>query len=306
MKILVTGGAGFIGSHLVDKLLANGDDVVVIDNLTSGKKSNVDPRVRIYEMDIRAPDLKDLMTKEKPRLVYHLAAQTTVSKSVVDPVMDNQINVSGSLNVITSCVEAGVEKLVYASSSAAYGHPDNLPVTETHIARPLSPYGVSKHTVEHYLEIYHKLFDLSYTILRYANVYGPRQNPAGEGGVVAIFADRMLNDKNPVIFGDGSKTRDYIYVSDIVAANLLAAKQESCDVFNIGTGRKTSDDTIFDLLARSCRYQGIKGYAPERLGDIKHMYLDCTKAQHHLKWLPETSLETGIDLTVAYYSGTSA
>jgi UDP-glucose 4-epimerase len=301
MRILITGGAGFIGSHLVDALVEAGEDVVVVDNLASGRSNQVNPRARFYDMDICDQKLKEVFEKERPEVVFHLAAQTTVSRSVADPVHDNRVNVAGSLNVIANSASAGVRKIVYASSSACYGTPAYLPVDEDHPARPLSPYGVSKHSVEHYLEIYDDLYGLSYTALRFANVYGPRQNPHGEGGVVAIFAGKMLSGQHPVIYGNGCKTRDYVYVSDVVAANLAAMRYEPSDVFNIGTGRETTDNEVYALLSQACGYRDARAYAPERPGDIPHMFLDNAKACRELKWSPSFSLEAGIGLAVAYY-----
>lgn len=301
MKALVTGGAGFIGSHLVDALINEGNEIIVVDNLTSGKQQHLNPKAKFYGLDIRDPNLREIMISEQPRVVFHLAAQTSVSRSVTDPGLDAQINIIGGLNIVTSCIDAQVEKLVYASSSAIYGHPENLPVEENHPIRPLSPYGISKYALEKYLCALSALSGLSYVTLRFANVYGPRQNPLGEGGVMAIFADKMLSGKKPVIFGDGTKTRDYIYVSDVVAAVLAASQFKFNDTFNIGTGVETCDNDVFNLLGKACDYTDNTEYVPDRPGDIRHLYLDCTKAHQLLNWESQVSLHEGIAQTVEYY-----
>jgi UDP-glucose 4-epimerase len=302
MKVLVTGGAGFIGSHLVDRLIERGDTVVVVDSLASGQSFHLNPAAILYETSICAPELEEVFEHERPQVVFHLAAQTSVHKSVMDPGYDAKTNILGSLNVISNCVSAGVKKIVYASSSAIYGQPEYLPVDERHRVCPLSPYGVSKSTVEPYLGVYKQLFGLSYTILRFANVYGPRQNPSGEGGVIAIFADQMLSGVSPVIYGDGNKTRDYVYVDDVTNAIMLGAEYLKSDVFNIGTGIETRDDTVYEILSRACHCGEPQTHAPDRPGDIKHMYLDCSKAKCLLNWVSKTSLDEGIKTTVAYYS----
>jgi UDP-glucose 4-epimerase len=302
MKVLVTGGAGFIGSHLVDRLIERGDTVVVVDSLVSGQRCHLNPAAISYEISVCTPELREVFEHEKPQIVFHLAAQTSVHKSVMDPGFDGNINILGSLNVISNCVSVGVQKIVYASSSAIYGQPEYLPVDERHRICPLSPYGVSKSTVEPYLGVYKQLFGLSYTILRFANVYGPRQNPSGEGGVVAIFADKMLSGVGPVIYGDGNKTRDYVYVDDVTNAIMLGASYPQSDVFNIGTGIATCDDTLYKILSRVCHFGEPQIHAADRPGDIKHMYLDCSKARRLLNWVSQISLDEGINSTVAYYS----
>ncbi len=303
MKTLVTGGAGFIGSHLVDALINSGESVVIVDNLASCGKGHINPGAKFYNASICDQQFQDIMEDEKPELVYHLAAQTSVGKSVTDPVFDAQVNILGSLNVISGCLKTKVNKLVFASSSATYGHPKYLPVDEDHPANPLAPYGVSKHTVEHYLLVHHHLHGLPYTALRFANVYGPRQNPLGEGGVIAIFTKKMLSGSKPTIFGDGSKTRDYVYVSDVISAILAAGRYNSSDVFNIGTGIETNDLTVFKSISRACGYDSGYELATDRPGDIKHLYLNCLKANNLLNWSPQISLEDGISHTVAYQKG---
>ncbi len=301
MKVLVTGGAGFIGSHLVDGLIQAGDQVVVVDDLSSGSLRNLNRSAKFYQMDIGSPELKDLFEIEKPESVVHLAAQISVTKSVQDPLSDARVNILGSLNLISNCVNHKIAKLVYASSCAIYGPPQNWPLDENHEINPLSPYGVSKHTVEHYLATCYHLNGLAYVVLRYANVYGPRQNPFGEGGVVAIFSQQMLSGEQPTIFGRGDKTRDYIYVSDVVRANMLALKSKVTGIFNVGTGLETPDQAIFDLVKNECRYQGQPAYAPERPGEIKRIFLSFQKAEKDLNWKPQVNLKDGIALAVAFY-----
>jgi UDP-glucose 4-epimerase len=301
MKVLVTGGAGFIGSHVVDVLIQAGDQVVVVDNLSSGSIGNIHESAKFYQMDLGAPELKDLFETEKPDSVIHLAAQISVTRSVQDPMTDARVNILGSLNLISNCINYKISKLVYASSCALYGQPQYFPLDENHPVNPLSPYGVSKHTVEHYLATRYYLNGLSYVVLRYANVYGPRQNPFGEGGVVAIFSQKMLSGEQPTIFGQGDKTRDYVYVSDVVRANILALKSGITGIYNISTGLETPDQTIFDLVKNECHYQGQPVYAAERPGEIKRIFLSFQNAERALHWQPQVTLKNGISTTVAYY-----
>jgi UDP-glucose 4-epimerase len=301
MKLLVTGGAGFIGSHIVDALVKRGDDVVVVDDLSTGFEHNVNAAARLCRLSICDTSLMSVFEQERPQVVIHLAAQTSVMRSIADPTYDASVNILGSINIIASCVGSGVRRVVYASSCALYGTPEYLPVDEEHPVKPLSPYGVSKHTVEHYLLQAHALHRLSFAALRYANVYGPRQNTRGEGGVVAIFAGKMLGAEQPTIYGQGDKTRDYIYVDDIVSANIMAAASDVPGVFNIGTGEETLDQTVFDLVSRACGYGGPPLYAAERPGEIKRMCIDNSLAVKTLYWSPHVRVGEGIAATVAYY-----
>ncbi len=302
MKILVTGGAGFIGSNLVDALVGLGYDVVVVDNLSTGLKKNLNPKARFYEIDIRAKKLSEVFEREKPDIVDHHAAQIDVRKSGEDPIADAEANILGSLNVITNCLRFGVKKVVYASTGGAiYGDPQYLPADENHPINPISQYGVSKHTVEHYLHLYSVVNGLNYVILRYSNVYGQRQNPYGEAGVVAIFAIQMLTGKQPTIFGPGDKTRDYTHVSDIVAANIIALEHRGNAICNIGTGIETSDQEIFDTLAGVLGYKGKPIYAPVRKGEVYRIALNCGKARKELGWSPKLSLREGIAQAAEYY-----
>ena len=302
MKILVTGGAGFIGSNLVDALVGLNHDVVIVDNLSSGSRRNLNPKARFYEIDIRDRKLSEVFEREKPDIVDHHAAQIDVRKSGEDPVADAEANILGSLNLITNCVRSGVKRVVYASTGGAiYGDPQYLPADENHPINPISQYGVSKHTVEHYLHLYSIIHGLEYMALRYSNVYGPRQNPYGEAGVVAIFAIQMLTGKQPTIFGPGDKTRDYAHVSDIVQANVTALTKGKNAIYNIGTGVETSDQEIFDTLAGVLGYKGKPIYAPVRKGEVYRISLDCSKARKELGWSPKLSLKEGIAQTAEYY-----
>ncbi len=302
MKVLVTGGAGFIGSHIVDALIEQKHQVVVVDNLITGFLENITPEAKYYKMSVGDAELASVFEQEKPDIVNHQAAQMVIARSVAEPVYDAQENILGSLNVILNCVRSGVKRIIYASSGGAiYGEPQYLPVDEKHPINPLSQYGISKHTVEHYLYLYGLQYGLNYVVLRYSNVYGPRQNPGGEAGVVAIFAGQMLRGEQPIIFGSGDKTRDYTHVSDVVAANLLAMERGNNTICNIGTGVKTSDREMFDSLAEVLSYSGNPIYAPVRTGEIYHICLDATKAQKELGWQAQLSLEEGLLQTVSYY-----
>ena len=253
-------------------------------------------------MSVGDAELASVFEQEKPDIVNHQAAQMVIARSVAEPVYDAQENILGSLNVILNCVRSGVKRIIYASSGGAiYGEPQYLPVDEKHPINPLSQYGISKHTVEHYLYLYGLQYGLNYVVLRYSNVYGPRQNPGGEAGVVAIFAGQMLRGEQPIIFGSGDKTRDYTHVSDVVAANLLAMERGNNTICNIGTGVKTSDREMFDSLAEVLSYSGNPIYAPVRTGEIYHICLDATKAQKELGWQAQLSLEEGLLQTVSYY-----
>jgi len=302
LKILVTGGAGFIGSHLVDALIERGDEVVVVDNLSTGCRENVNPKTELYELSVGDLGLADIFERERPDIVSHHAAQIDLRRSVAEPLFDAQENILGSLNVIVNAVRYGVRNFIYASSGGAvYGEPQYLPVDENHPINPTSQYGVSKHTVEHYLHSYALQYGLNYVVLRYPNVYGPRQNPLGEAGVVAIFARQMLGGERPTIFGSGDKTRDYTHVSDVVSANLLAMEQGKNAICNIGTGVETSDQEIFDALAAALGYDSAPLYTSVRPGEIQRICLDWSKAERELGWRPQLPLKEGIVKTVAHF-----
>jgi len=302
LKILVTGGAGFIGSNVVDALIDLGHEVAVVDNLSTGFRKNINPKARFYQLSIRDNELSEVFEREKPELVNHHAAQIDVRKSADDPIDDAEINILGSLNLLTNCVRSGVKRVVYSSTGGAiYGEAQYIPADENHPVNPISQYGVSKHTVEHYLYLYSTLYEIDYVILRYANVYGPRQNPFGEAGVVAIFATQMLTGQQPTIFGRGDKTRDYVHVSDVVNANMLAIDRGKNVIVNIGTEIETSDQEIFDTLAEVLGYEGSPVYAPVRKGEVYRISLKCSKARQEIGWSPRLSLKEGIAQTAGYY-----
>jgi len=301
MRFLVTGGAGFIGSHLVDRLIEDGHGVAVVDDLSRGKREHVHPKARLHKVDIRSPELARVIAEEKPDVVCHQAAQVDVRRSVADPDFDASVNILGSINLLQCAVKHGVQKVIYASSGgAAYGEPEQMPATEACPVRPLCPYGISKHAVEHYLDLYAQLYGLRYTVLRYANVYGPRQDPHGEAGVVAIFSEQMLAGVTPKIFGDGSKTRDYVHVADIVAANVCAIQAGDGEILNVGLGRQVSDYEVFAAVRDALGARVEPEYAPERKGEVHHICLDSTRLRG-VGWQPTYTFETGIPNAVEYY-----
>jgi UDP-glucose 4-epimerase len=301
MKVLITGGAGFIASHLADAYLARGDEVVVVDNLVHGKRERVSPRAAFYEVDVGSPQLAEVFEVERPDLVSHHAAQMDVRKSVDDPTFDASVNILGGINLLEQCRKFGVNHVTFASTGGAiYGELEQVPAPETHPVRPISPYGASKFSFESYLFLYRYNYGLDYTILRYANVYGPRQDPHGEAGVVAIFGNLMLDGRNPTIYGDGEQVRDYVYVGDVVNANLLCGPHVSGEIFNIGTGVATSVNDLFRLMRDLIGFSHDPHNGPARLGEIAVSALDATKARRQLGWQPTTTLREGLEKTVEY------
>ena len=311
MRALVTGGAGFIGSTLVDRLLAEGHAVDVIDDLSSGSLANLadarsDPNhdFTFHRIDIRSPETTELIARRKPEVVFHLAAQMDVRVSVERPVYDAEINIIGSLNVLEGARQAESRKVVFASSGGTiYGDPDpvELPLRETHPQQPLSPYGVSKKAVGDYLVAYRQLHDLEFTSLALANIYGPRQNPHGEAGVVAIFTGRLLSGEQCTIFGDGSMTRDYTFVDDVVDAFARSIDRGDGLLMNIGTGKETSVRELFDEVAHYVGATAEPLYAPERPGELRRSCLDPGRASIHLGWKPWTTMEVGIGQTAEWF-----
>ncbi len=303
MKTLVTGGAGFIGSTLVDRLLAEGHQVDVIDDLSSGLLANLagaradaGNRLSFHKLDIRAPDVVDLIVRRKPEVVFHLAAQADVRVSVARPAFDTEVNVLGSVNVIEGARAAGASKVVFASSGGTiYGDPApaDLPVRESHPQEPLSPYGVAKKVVTDYLRAYRALHELEYTSLALANVYGPRQDPHGEAGVVAIFAERLLAGERCTIFGDGAQTRDFVFVDDVVDAFVRAIERGGGLLLNIGTGVETSVNELHAAMAGAVGAPAVADYAPARPGELLRSALDPARAGIHLDWKPWTTLDEG-------------
>jgi len=301
-KVLVTGGAGFIGSHLVDKLIEIGHQVVVIDDLSTGKKENLNPKAKFYELDICDSKVSQIFQEEKPEIVFHLAAQIDVRKSVEDPIQNAKVNILGTLNILENCPKISVKKFIFTSSGGAvYGDTDTIPTPETHPENPELPYGTTKLAVEKYLYFYQKTFGLNHTVLRLANVYGPRQSSQGEGGVIAIFCDKMLKDNQPVINGDGKQSRDFIHINDVVEAALLATEKEKSGIYNIGTGEEISINEIFrkikELTNSGC--QEIHGMT--KPGEQKRSCLDFSKAKKELNWQPKYSLEQGLKKTIEWF-----
>ena len=309
MRILVTGGAGFIGSHVVDAYVAAGHHVAIVDNLVSGRRENLNPNATFYEVDIRdAEVLAEVFEAESPDIVNHHAAQIDVGRSVADPLYDADVNILGTLNLLECARDqqgrTGKQVHVISISSAAvYGTPDYLPVDEAHPVRPLSPYGASKAAVEIYLNVYRETHGLKTTILRYANVYGPRQDPHGEAGVVSIFVGKMLEGEAPVINGSGEQTRDFVYVGDCARANVLAAETASAGPgpYNIGTGEETTINQLAALIQEVSGYAGDIRHGPERLGDILRNVSDSSRAREALGWAPTVGLREGLARTVAYF-----
>jgi UDP-glucose 4-epimerase len=309
MRVLVTGGAGFIGSTLVDRLLAEGCDVDAIDDLSTGALANLsDARAQrnrkfsFHRLDVRSPQLADIVAHRKPEVIFHLAAQLDVRVSVAKPLFDAEINVLGSLNVCESALAAGTRKVVFAGSGGTlYGVPESLPVRESHPQRPISPYGVSKKAAGDYLHYYREVRGLEYTELALANVYGPRQDPNGEAGVVAIFAGLMLAGKQPTIFGDGGQTRDYVFVDDVVDAFVRATEKGGGLLMNIGTGVETSVLQLYEAMGRFTGYGEAPNRAPERAGELLRSSLDPGRAAIHLGWKPWTSLDDGLLRTIDWF-----
>jgi UDP-glucose 4-epimerase len=308
--VLVTGGAGFIGSHLCDRLLAEGRRVVAVDDLSTGRIANLSeargygPQFTFHNMDIRLEELGTLFERHRPEVVMHLAAQASVSASVEDPLHDATVNVLGLLNVLECAVSAGVRKVVFAASGGTlYGEQRTLPIRESarRRARPASPYGISKAVALDYLDLYRRRHGLDYTALALANVYGPRQDPHGEAGVVAIFAVRMLAGERPVIYGDGEQTRDFVYIDDTVHAFALAADRGSGQLLNVGTGVETTVNEVYRRLAALTGYRGEPEHAPPRPGDLRRNCLDVSAARRELGWRPWTSLEEGLKATVEWF-----
>jgi UDP-glucose 4-epimerase len=301
MKVLVTGGAGFIGSNIVDGFIEKGYDVVIVDNLSTGKESYLNEKATFYNVDICSQDFLDIVKKEKPDVINHHAAQIDVQTSIKQPVFDAKVNILGTINVLEACRLIEGIKLIYASSAAVYGTPNYLGIDENHPVRPISTYGISKHTPEHYIKTYHDLYKIPYMILRYANVYGKRQVPKGEGGVISILVDCAVKGNTFTIFGDGEQTRDFIYISDVVSANIAATENCKNLIVNISTGVASSLNNTVELFEEIIGFSLDKVYAEERKGDIKHSYLTNDKAKKFLNWAPKVSLQEGLKLTYEYY-----
>ena len=302
MKILVTGGAGFIGSHIVDAYIKAGHSVVVIDDLSMGNLNNLNPAAKFYKLDIRDEKLKEIFHQENFDVVNHHAAQMDVRKSVEDPIFDASVNILGVLNILENCRIYRINKFIFSSTGGAiYGEQEYFPADENHPLNPLSPYGITKLATEKYLYYYKQVFGIHYIILRYANVYGPRQNPHGEAGVVAIFTKKMLDNDQPYINGDGTQTRDYVYVQDVVNANIYALNYNDSDIFNIGTGIETDVNTLFYRLREYTKSNCKELHNPPKKGEQLRSVLSYKKASTKLGWEPKITLEEGLKLTVDYF-----
>lgn len=307
-RCLVTGGAGFIGSHIVDSLFEAGHYVAVLDNLSSGKRKNLPEGIPLYEMSI-LDDLQPVFEKEKPQVVFHQAAQISVSYSVREPEFDASVNIGGTIHLLEACRQHGVEKILYASSGAVYGEPQSLPLKEDDPMLALSPYGISKGVPERYLYYYRHQFGLDFVALRYANVYGPRQDPHGEAGVVSIFTEKLMADEQPIVYGDGEQTRDFVFVKDVARANIMAINAEIdpsvFPAFNVSTNKQTTVNTIYDLIQHNVESKRNRQHGQKRAGDVLHSCLSNEKIKHHFGWEPLTSVEEGISQTVAFFKAQS-
>ena len=328
-KILVTGGAGFIGSHLVDTLIKKGHQVCIIDDLSTGLRKNINTKAKFLKTDIRSRKVNEIFINEKPDIVYHLAGQINLRTSLEDPVFDADVNILGSLNVLENCKKYKIKKIIFSSTGGAlYGEAKTIPTPESFPTNPPSPYGLAKLTIEKYLEVYKRLYDIDYVSLRYANVYGPRQNVLAEAGVIAIFIQNILNNKPCIINGSGRQTRDYVCVDDVVRANLLAFEKNKVGVYNVGTGTETSVNQIFEKLAggmrllrrfsprlrrveagapRNDKWRKMpkniqKKYGPAIKGELQRSALDCKKIKKEFGWKPKIDLDKGLEKTIKWFA----
>jgi UDP-glucose 4-epimerase len=301
MNVLVTGGAGFIGSHIVDLLVEKGCTVSIADNLSTGRSENINPGAKFYNIDVRDPGLKEIVAREKPTAIIHLAAQVDVQCSLQDPHNDAEINILGTVNLLDACAGSGIGKVIYASSAAVYGSPVYMPVDERHPVAPQSPYGLSKYTAEQYLRLYRDMHGISFTVLRFANVYGPRQDATGEGGVVAIFIDKLAKEVKPAIFGDGEQTRDFIYVKDVAAASMAALQRGDGGTYNVSTGKGLTVNYLYQALKALSGSTMEPLYQAPRPGDIIHSTLSNARACVSLDWRPRYILMEGLRETVDFY-----
>ncbi len=309
MKIVVTGGAGFIASHVVDRYLQLGHDVCVVDNLSRGSMTNLDPRATFYQGDILDREfIHDVLAREKPEVVNHHAAQIDVRRAVCEPSFDASVNILGSLNLLEGAVLHKVRRFIFISTAGAiYGEPKKLPVPETHPANPITPYGVSKHAAEHYLDTFSRLYGIASVVLRYGNVYGPRQNPRGEVGVFSLFCEQIMASIQPLIYGNGMKTRDYIYIEDVVRANVAALDKGSGETFNIASGIETTDYQLFCVVRNLLGKSHVEPlFVSKRPGEIDKICLNISKANRLLNWKPTVPLQDGASLTIKYIQEQSA
>jgi len=304
VKVLVTGGAGFIASHIVDAYVERGHEVFILDDLSTGQKPNLNPKATFHQVDIADAKAVKLIEQIKPDLLNHHAAQMDVRHSVADPQFDARVNILGFINLLEACKNAGTKKIIFASSGGAvYGEQETFPAAEDHPTRPASPYGVSKRTGELYLSYYQQAFGMPYIALRYANVYGPRQSNRGEAGVVAIFISLLLAGKIPVINGDGKQTRDYVYVGDVVNANVAALTSPYVGEINIGTGVETEVVTLYELLRQGAGSKLEARHGPAKIGEQRRSCIAAQRAAGIFGWQPQVSLREGLERTIAYYRG---
>lgn len=302
MNILVTGGAGFIASNVADAFINAGHNVVIVDDFSSGKQENVNPKAKVYKLDIQDPAVENIFRDEKIEVMCHHAAQMDVRRSVSDPKFDASVNVLGFLNLMETGRKYDLKKVIFSSTGGAiYGEQDYFPADEQHPNRPLSPYGITKLVTEKYLFFYKEIYGIDHVILRYANIYGPRQNPHGEAGVVAIFTERMLKGEQPTINGEGKQTRDYVFVGDVVQANLLAVKYEGSNIFNIGTGIETDVNQLFHHIKNLTGAMCEEKHAPAKAGEQMRSVISSKKISEMLGWKPTVTLEEGLKRTVDFF-----
>lgn len=300
MRVLVTGGAGFIGSHIVDRAVAEGYEVLIVDDLSRGDVKNINAKAKFIKCDITSPELENVFKNFKPEVVIHHAAQIDVQFSIKNPIYDAKVNVLGTINILECMRKYGAKKIIYPSSAAVYGNPQYLPIDEKHPVQPLSPYGITKYTPEYYYKVYNELYGIKYTIFRYANVYGIRQSSKGEGGVVSIFVDKFKSNEVPVIHGDGEQTRDFVYVKDIARANMLAIEHGDNQIINISNNTKTTINELYNIMSELWCFNKEAVHGPARPGDIEHSYLDNTKAKKVLNWEPTYNVRAGLRETIEY------
>jgi len=302
MTILVTGGAGFIGSNIVDAYIEKGHDVIIVDNMSTGVKEYINPKAKFYQMDICDTNISQVFKESKIDMINHHAAQIDLRKSVEDPKFDINVNIAGSVNLLENARAHGVKKFIFASTGGAiYGEHDYFPADEEHPVRPSAPYGINKNCVEKYLYYYNLVYGLDYVVLRYANVYGPRQNPHGECGVIAIFTDKILGGTQPLINGDGKQTRDYVFVKDVVNANVLAVDANGPVIYNVATTRETDVNYIFDRINYYAGTKFEEKHGPGKLGEQLRSVLSFEKISTELGWKPETDIETGLKITTEFF-----
>lgn len=302
MKILVTGGAGFIASQIADAYILAGHEVYVLDNLSTGFLKNVNPNVNFIKSDISSPSLAELFEKVKFDVVNHHAAQIDVRKSVNDPIFDANTNILGTLNLLQACIKTGVKKFMFASTGGAvYGEQEYFPADEKHPTNPVSPYGITKLSIEKYLYFYKNEYGLKHTILRYANVYGPRQNPFGEAGVVAIFTNKLLRNENPIINGEGKQTRDYVFIEDVVKANLTTLEDEDSDIFNVGTGIETSVNELFASINSIAGGKAKEKHGPAPKGEQARSVITSEKLFSKFNWKPSIKIDEGLKKTFEFF-----